>query len=87
MPDFSQPHCLYVSETMFDKNHGQFIPSMIFANESGHFPMRGNGKGSLPWFVGKTIEEAERNVKAMNAEKYGINEEQAMEILISSMKS
>lgn len=88
MPNFNKPHCLYVDETMKDPETGRFIPSMIFENEPGHYPMKGDpSKHQAPWYVGSTIETAEETVKEINAEKYGVDEDQALNILISSMKA
>ena len=51
--------CYYVEPTQDPKVHGGFVPSTVFENESGHFPMVGQGELAVPWVWGGTLADAE----------------------------
>jgi hypothetical protein len=66
------------------KDENGYIPSMVKRDVSGHFPMRGNGPFSCPWYWGKTFEEAEETCKRAN-ERMGLTEKDVQEIITSSV--
>ena len=78
--------CYWISPSQDPAVHGGFVPSIIYENEDGHFPLVGKGEGSAPWIWGKTLDEAEALAKSMN-EKRGISEEEANEILLLSFRA
>ena len=78
--------CYYISPTQDPAVHGGFVPSIIYENEDGHFPLVGNGEGSAPYIWGNTLEEAEEVAKSANARR-GVSEEEANEILLLSFRA
>ena len=78
--------CYWISPSQDPAVYGGFVPSIIYENEDGHFPLVGKGEGSAPWVWGKTLDEAEAIAKSMN-EKRGISEEEANEILLLSFRA
>ena len=78
--------CYWISPSQDPAVHGGFVPSIIYENEDGHFPLVGKGEGSAPWVWGKTLDEAEALAKSMN-EKRGISEEEANKILLLSFRA
>lgn len=85
MPDFTRPWCFYVDETMFDEGKG-FVPSLVFDNEPGHYPLRGSQPDECPYYWGMTIAEARAACSAAN-EARGIDEARTREIVASSMRA
>ena len=75
---------LIVPADSFSEKHGGFIPSVVYENKPGHYPMTGNGEFSEPWVWGKDFEKAEKIASEHNA-RMGISEDEANEILLSSM--
>ena len=78
--------CYWISPSQDPAVHGGFVPSIIYENEDGHFPLVGKDEGSAPWVWGKTLDDAEALAKSMN-EKRGISEEEANEILLLSFRA
>lgn len=74
--------CYYIPVEQFDENG--YIPSVVFENEPGHNPLRGNGKLATPWYWGKTYEEAIETCRKAN-EKLGLTPEDVDKIVMSSM--
>lgn len=83
-PDLSKPFCYYVPEDQDTKLYGGFVPSVVIENESGHYPMLGNGAHASPWVWGDTYEKAKEIAEEMN-HKLGISPQRATEIVASSM--
>lgn len=76
--------CYYVPEAQDTREHGGYVPSLVIADEPGHSPMLGQGKGASPWVWGQTLEQAREVCDKANADM-GISPEQANRILASSM--
>lgn len=83
MPDFAQPHCFYIPPDQGSEaeNLG-YIPSLVFANESGHFPMAGD-ETQAPWRWG-SYEQARRVAEHEN-ERLGISSRRVALIIAASM--
>lgn len=80
-------HCYYIPFPPAIKVEGGFVPSLVFENEPGHFPMKGDPeKLQEPWVWGPTLKDAEKAAKAMN-ERMGVSEVDAIRIVASSMNS
>ena len=78
--------CYYISPSQDPSIYGGFVPSIVYENENGHFPLVGNGEGSAPYIWGNTLEEAEAVAKSAN-ERRDISEEEANEILLLSFRA
>ena len=84
LPDMNVRHCFVILETQFDDGRG-YVPSLIFENDPGHYPMRGNGDDAEPWYWGKTFSRALEVCERVNRERFNITPKQADKILQSSM--
>ena len=78
--------CYWISPSQDPSIYGGFVPSIVYENEDGHFPLVGNGKGSAPYIWGNTLEKAEAVAKSANTRR-GISEEEANEILLLSFRA
>jgi len=77
-------YCYTILATSYVKGKG-YIPSIVFENESGHFPLAGNpAKMQEAWYWGEDLETAKKIAAEKNAE-LGISEEEAFRIVGSSM--
>jgi hypothetical protein len=74
--------CYYIPVEQYDENG--YIPSVVFENEPGHRPLRGNGATGRPWYWGKTYEEAKETCRKANKE-LGLTEVDVNKIIASSM--
>lgn len=61
-----------------------FIPAMVIENQPGYRMMSGNGKGSAPWYWGKTEDKANEVCDEVN-KNHGINPKDKIQIVLSSM--
>ncbi len=77
--------CYYVSPTEFDDGKG-YVPCVVVEGESGHYPMRGNGQQSQPWYWG-TEYAAAAHIAERENNKMGISSERATDIVMSSMRA
>ena len=77
--------CYWIRPSQDPTVNGGYVPSIIYENEDGHYPLVGKDESSEPWVWGKTLEEAEAIAKSMN-EKRGISEDEANEILLLSFR-
>jgi hypothetical protein len=69
------------------KDTGKWVPSVIVEGVAGHTPMAGDpAKLQQPWFWGDSYPEAQATCREVNAE-LGITEEEALRILMSSMRA
>lgn len=75
--------CYVILETQRDE-HG-FIPSLVTENVPGHSPLSGRGEGATPWYWGKTYERATKVCARVNKDRYGLSENAAARIVLSSM--
>ena len=79
----------FIPADAFVQGEGMRV-SIVFENESGHFPTGGAGTGKEPWYYGNirdaatSYEEACRTAEEWNASR-GISPEEAQKILDSSM--
>lgn len=64
-----------------------WIPSVVTEGEPGHSPLKGNPeKLRAPWIWGVTLEQAQAVCAVENA-KNGVSPDDALEILMSSMRA
>lgn len=83
MPDFAQPHCFYIpSDQGPEADELGYIPSLVFANESGHFPMAGD-ETQAPWRWGPY--EQARKIAEQENDRLGISPRRAALIIAASM--
>lgn len=75
--------CFYINPSQATTEHG-YIPSLVVAGESGHSPLVGRGRCSLPWYWGKTLTEAEATCERVNR-RDGVSPKLACLIVLSSM--
>ncbi len=75
--------CYYIPPGQCDE-HG-FIPSLVIEHEAGHSPMTGRGDCAVPWYWGKTYENAEQTCDRVNKARFGITPQTAAAIVTSSM--
>ena len=83
-----KPRFCYFIPHVQDENvklYGGYVPSAVFEDESGHYPMLGNGPCASPWVWGKTYQEAEEVCKKAN-ERLGLSETEVAVIVASSMR-
>lgn len=74
-------YCYYIPIDSYVEGKG-YRPSVVFENESGHFP---NGGGEVePWYWNCTYKEAQQIARERN-ERLGIDAETEFEIICSSM--
>lgn len=73
--------CYFIPRSAFVPRKG-FRVSIVFENDSGHYPT--GGDGIEPWFWGMTFEEAEETA-AFENEKLGLTSTAVWEIVSSSM--
>lgn len=74
--------CFY--QDMHSHDERGFIPSVVTEGEPGHAPLVGRGTMAMPWYWGKTYDEAAAQCAKENA-KLGLSDEDVVEIMISSM--
>jgi hypothetical protein len=77
--------CYFIPVDQFDENG--YIPSLVTEGESGHAPLRGNGRLASPWHWGKTYEEAKKVATAANFDDFGLSEDDVFDIIASSMRA
>jgi len=65
---------------------GQYVPSVVVENESGHRPLLGRGELSVPWRWGSDFEKA-KQIAAEANEAIGVSPEDAIEIVASSIRA
>jgi hypothetical protein len=63
-----------------------YIPSLVIENEPGHDPLKGHGACAEAWHWGATYEQARAICAAENARR-GISAEDALTIVMSSMRA
>lgn len=76
--------CFYIVEGQFHPTNG-YIPSLVTEDEPGHSPMAGRGELSEPWYWGTDLETARRVCAMVNLEDFGLTEEDAADIVASSI--
>jgi hypothetical protein len=77
--------CYYIPPDQ-DPGEDGYIPSVVTEGEPGHAPLKGNGMLAQPWRWGSTLQEAQAICAVQNA-KMGVSPDDALEIVISSMRS
>lgn len=77
--------CFYIPADGYVEGKGYRV-SIVVENESGHFPTGDSPEGGdrMPWYWGKTYEEAKAVCAEQNA-KRGLSEEDVFAIITSSM--
>lgn len=76
--------CFYIPIDQFHPELG-YIPSLVVEGEPGHTPMAGQGELSEPWYWGTDYETAQRTCARVNRDDFGLSEEEAAEIVASSV--
>jgi len=84
----SERHCFFIPADAYVEGHG-FRVSIVKENVPGHYPTgswpyEGRPDQRMPYFWGKTYEDACATADAMNA-KLGLTKEEALKIVLSSM--
>lgn len=82
-PGWRGRSCVFVDETMMTP-HG-IVPSVVYENEPGHWPLSGKGAGSAPWYWGDLA--TARKIAADYNAKLGLSEDDARDIVLSSMRA
>lgn len=76
-------YAYYVTQT--EISEGQYVPSVVFENVAGHFPLRGGPDGS-PWRWGSSLVNARALADEANA-VLGLTKDEALEIVASSFRA
>lgn len=76
--------CFYIPIEQFHPEHG-YIPSLVTEGEPGHSPLMGKDELAMPWYWGKTYEEAVANCAAANERNFHLTAEEVTEIVNSSI--
>jgi hypothetical protein len=77
--------CYYIDLGEYDEGEG-FVPCLVTEGQPGFSVFRGNGEFAVPWYWGKTYEAAREFCAKMNLEDFGLTEQEAAEIVVSSMR-
>jgi hypothetical protein len=77
--------CYFINPTQDPKEHGGYVPSAVYENESGHFPMLGQGDYAQPWLWGETLAGAEAIADKINREDLGLSPRDVDQIISRSM--
>lgn len=76
--------CFYIPIDQFHPEHG-YVPSLVTEGESGHRPLMGADELALPWYWGKSYEDACAVAERRNQESWGLSPEEVKEIIDSSI--
>lgn len=76
------PFAIYITGTEHGPDGTGFVPSVVYRNVGGHFPLRGRDGGS-PWVWGPSRMDAAEQAAQYNAQ-LGLSEEQVRDIVLSS---
>jgi len=77
-------HCYWITEDSKDENG--YIPVIVFEDHPQYFPMRG-GAGGIPWYWGKTFDQALEVALSTNERNLSISREKSREIYVSSIRA
>jgi hypothetical protein len=80
-----QRQCFWIDPAQDPTEHGGWVPSLVVEDEPGHSPMLGHGKLAAPWIWGATLDAAKQVCASTNAARFGLDEQQANEIVLSSI--
>jgi hypothetical protein len=79
--DSQKRRCYYLDQNHQNpKNNKQFVVALVFENESGFFPMTGQGQLSIPWYWD------EETCKLQNQQAFNLTEMDVIDIISSSMR-
>jgi hypothetical protein len=81
----SRRMALFVDETMYEPGQG-YVPSAVFENESGHYPLKGSSPTARPWFWGHDLAAARQLAAQANAE-LGLTDDDVWAIRMSSFRA
>ena len=76
--------CYYIDPFQDPKTHGGYVPSAVYEQESGHYPLLGSGDFAIPWIWGETLVEAESICEKYNRE-LGLSPRDVARIISRSM--
>lgn len=74
----------YIADHNCMQDENGIVPSAVFENTPGHYPMLGNGPHAAPWYWGTTVEAASAIARHANAER-GLSEDDVKAITLSSV--
>jgi len=80
----SRQWCYVIPEAQDITKYGGYVPSLVFENVTGHWPMLGQGEHAAPWVWGKTLAEAQQACDHNN-KCLGLTHDAAMKIVMSTM--
>ncbi len=88
MPDFTKRFCYYIdgSQEPPGPDKPGYIPSVVFENESGHYPLVGKDSVATPWYWGNSLKDAEIICKRENG-RLGLTPEDVQDIIDSSIEA
>ncbi len=75
--------CYYVLLAQDPSKYGGYVPSMVREGIAGHSMLAGSGKEPVVW--GYTLEEAQARCTAFNSDVLGLSEDDASDIVLSSI--
>ena len=76
--------CYHIDITQDPDKHGGYVPSVIYPDKAGHYPLEGNGSMSQPWIWGDTLDKAQATCAKAN-ERLGLTKEEAQAIVDKSV--
>lgn len=76
--------CFVILNDQFHPERG-YVPSLVTENQPGHAPLVGRDELARPWFWGRTLEEAEATCERVNRETFGLEPDETLQIVISSI--
>ena len=77
--------CYYVSPTQDPSEHGGWVPSVVYEDDDGYYPLTGDLKKlQAPWVWGDTRAQAEKIAEQENR-KLGLTPHNVALIISSSM--
>jgi|7_EtaG_2_1085326.scaffolds.fasta_scaffold17894_3 hypothetical protein len=76
--------CYHIDITQDPAKHGGYVPSVIYSDKAGHYPLEGSGSMSQPWIWGDTLDKAQAICAKAN-ERLGLTKEEAQDIVNKSI--
>ena len=77
--------CYHIDIMQDPDKHGGYVPSVVYPDKAGHYPLEGNGSMSQPWIWGDTLDEARLICAGMNKTRLGLTNEEAQAIVDKSV--
>ena len=80
-----RPYCYYIAMHQDAMAQGGYVPSLIFKDAPGYYPMAGRGTSAAPWVWGSTYAEALEVCESYNFNRLGLTDDKVQAIVMSSM--